>query len=287
MDGIKRPESGKMFPLKSVGIFVQGEKMTSDSGGHIHYWAHHQLARTYYHEHNLLTHEQFDVIDWRSVHDTLHNLPWLFQLWASKQVLGIAGTMKLLFHQDGQSPLCPSCHECDETCKHIAHCPEAGRASAFLQSAKEVEEWMDSTGTHPDVKLLLLRYLRGRGLITCLECANSLSLPPILREYATSQDMIGWDNFVMGMISNKLMAIQSTHFHTTGKLYRATRWIASFITHLLQVAHAQWIYRCVHVHDCNTGILILAHKADLLNQGNRASVSTWFGGAGRRGLISP
>jgi hypothetical protein len=70
----------------------------------------------------------------------------------------------------------------------------------------------------------------------------------------------------MGMISNKLLAIQSTHFHTTGKSYRATRWIAGLITQLLQVAHMQWIYRCMLVHDRTMGVLILAHKAELLKE---------------------
>ena len=176
-DETKWPESEKMFPLKPVGVFVQGEKMTSDTGGHIHYWAHHQLTRAYYHEHNLLSHKQFDAIDWRSVHNTLHKLPWLFQLWASKQVLGIAGTMKFLSYQDGWSPLCPSCLKSDETCKHIASCPEAGRAAAFRQLTNEFEKWMENNCTYPNVKLLLLRYLRGRGLTTCLECAGSLNLP--------------------------------------------------------------------------------------------------------------
>jgi hypothetical protein len=63
MDGTERPESEKMFPLEPVGVFVQGEKMTSDTGGHIRYWAHHQLAWAYYHEHNLLSHKQFNAID--------------------------------------------------------------------------------------------------------------------------------------------------------------------------------------------------------------------------------
>jgi hypothetical protein len=155
-DGTKKSEPGKMFPLESVGVFVQGEKMMSDTGGHIRYRVHHQLVRTYYREHNILSHKQFDAIDWKSVHNTLHNLPRLFQLWASEHVLGIAGTMKFLSHQDRQSPLCPSCHKCNETCKHIACCPEAGQAAAFLQSTNEAEKWMDGTGTHPDVKLLLL-----------------------------------------------------------------------------------------------------------------------------------
>ncbi len=255
-----------MFPLEPVGVFVQGEKMTSDTGGHIRYWVHHQLTRAYYHEHNLLSHKQFNAINWRSVHNTLHKLPWLFQLWASKQVLGIAGTMKFLSYQDGRSPFCPSCLESDETCKHIASCPEAGRAAAFRQLTSKVKKWMENNGTHPNVKLPFLRYLRGRSLTTCLECAGSLNLPPILREYATSQDVIGWDNFIMGMIPRTLLAIQSTHFHTTGKSSCATQWIVGLITHLLQITHTQWIYRCVLVHDRNTGVLILTHKAKLLKE---------------------
>jgi hypothetical protein len=264
-DGTKQPESEKMFPLKPMGVFIQGEKMTSDTGGHIRYWAHHQLALAYYHEHNLLSH-QFDAIDWRSVHNTLHKLPWLFQLWASKQVLGIAGTMKFLLYQDGRSPLCPSCLESNKTCKHIASCPEAVRAAAFRQSTNKVKKWMENNGTYPDVKLLLLQYLRGYGLTTCLECASSLNLPPILCKYATSQDVIGWDNFVMGMIPRTLLAIKSTHFHTTGKSSCATQWIVGLITHLLQITHTQWIYRCVLVQDCSTGVLISSHKAELLKE---------------------
>jgi len=92
-DGQDPPAPGELFPLKTEGVYFRGEKMTSDTGGSIRYWAHHQLARNYYQEQNILSHKQFDAIDWRSVHTTLHDLPLLFQLWASKHVLGIAGTM--------------------------------------------------------------------------------------------------------------------------------------------------------------------------------------------------
>ena len=213
--------------------------MTSETGGSIQYWAHYQLVRNYYQEHDILSHKQFDAIGWRPIHNTLHDLPQLFQLWASKHVLGIAGTMKFLSHQDGRSPLCPSCHECDKTCKHIAHCPEVGRAAAFQESTNTVEKWMETSGTHSNVKVLLLRYLRGRGPTMCLECTNSLYLPPILCEYAAAQDVIGWDNFVMGMVSHKVLAIKSAHFHTAGKSYRTTRLVAGLITQLLQVVHTQ------------------------------------------------
>ena len=164
----------------------------------------------------------------------LHDLSRLFQLWASKQVLVIAGTMKFLSHQDGLSPLCPSCNECNETCKHITRCPETGCAAAFLQSTNKVKKWMDGNGTHPDLKILLLQYLQGRGSITCVKCSDDLNLPPIFRELALSQNVIGWDNFIMGMISSKLLGIQSAHLHTEGESYHTAWWIKGLITHLLQ-----------------------------------------------------
>jgi hypothetical protein len=179
---------------------------------------------------------------------------------------GIAGTMKYLSHQDVRSPLCPSCLACTETCKHIARCPEVGQEAAFKESTAAVEKWMETVDTNSDVKTLLLEYLRGRGTTTCLECANNLDLPLIFCEYASAQDIIGWNNFVMGMVSHKLLPIQSAHFHTAGKSYRASGWIAGLITQLLQVTHTQWIYRCMLVHDRTTGVLISAHKVDLLKE---------------------
>jgi hypothetical protein len=43
-DGANGPVPSKMFPLEPIGIFVNGEKMTLETGGQIQFWAHHQLA---------------------------------------------------------------------------------------------------------------------------------------------------------------------------------------------------------------------------------------------------
>jgi hypothetical protein len=103
-------------------------------------------------------------------------------------------------------------------------------------------------------------------MVICIECSNNLNLPQIVREYAISQDVIGWENFVMGMISFKLLPIQSAYNHSNGASSHATRWISGLITQLLQVTHTQWVYRCILVHNCSTGTLISAHKAKLLKE---------------------
>ncbi len=99
--------------------------------------------------------------------------------------------MIFLSQQDSRSKLCPSCQMCEETCQHIARCPEEGRTLAFEQSANDVESWLKSNNTHPDIQNLLLRYLHGHGSISWLDCANALDLPPIMQKLAISQDIIG------------------------------------------------------------------------------------------------
>ena len=99
-----------------------------------------------------------------------------------------------------------------------------------------------------------------------MECATNLSLPPIYLNFAKSQDVIGWDGYVMGMVSHTMLPLYSTISHTSKSACSATRWISGLITQLLQVTHTQWIYRCVLVHDQSTGTLLSAHKKELLKE---------------------
>ena len=84
----------------------------------------------------------------------------------------------------------------------------------------------------------------------------------------SSQDIIGWDPFIMRMVSTRLLQIQSTYLLQCHSLRPALSWISELIAQLLQVMHSQWIYRCILVHDWTIGTLILAHKDDLLKEIN-------------------
>jgi hypothetical protein len=255
-----------MFPLEPIGIFIQEEKLTSDTGELLRFWAHRQLARTHYHSKSIISHNQFDETDWWSIQKTLLSLPRLFQLWAAKHVDRIAGTMSFLSHQDGRCNLCPSCKTCIETCQHIAQCPEAGQALAFAQSTDESELWLSSNKTHPDMQSLLLMYTWGWGTVTCLKCAISLDLPPVMQNLARSQDIIDWDLYMMGMLSTQMAAVQSLYLLQHQSSRPVSKWLSGLITQLLQVTHCQWIYRCILAHDRSTGTLVSAHKEELMKE---------------------
>jgi hypothetical protein len=74
-DGIEATKPCRMFQLEPIGLFVGGQKMTSETGDHIQFWAHPWLAWEYYRDHKILSPDQFDQVDFRSVHSTLHSLP--------------------------------------------------------------------------------------------------------------------------------------------------------------------------------------------------------------------
>ena len=91
LEGRELP-SKKTFPLEPVAIFVGNEKMTSDTGERIRFWAHRQLARQIFHSLNILPGKVFDEVAWKQVYGVFHSVPRLFQLWAGKQVMDVAGT---------------------------------------------------------------------------------------------------------------------------------------------------------------------------------------------------
>ncbi len=172
-------------------------------------------------------------------------MPRLFQLWAAKHVNNIAGMMTFLSHQDGSCKLCPSCQTCEEICQHGAQCTEVGRMLAFEHSSSKVERWLDNNNTQPDMQHLLLWYQCRRSSISCLDCATALKLPPIMQELAISQNTIGWDHFMMGMVLRQFVKVQSVYLLRCNSSRPASSWITGLITQILKVTHSLWIYRCV------------------------------------------
>jgi hypothetical protein len=113
----------KAFPLEPICIFADSMKISPDMGNHVHYWTRYKLARERFHHLNILNTYVFDLVDWEMVYQKLWDMPKMFQLWACKQVMGIAGTMEL---DKAIVRKCPSCMQEQDTCKHVLFCCHAG-----------------------------------------------------------------------------------------------------------------------------------------------------------------
>jgi hypothetical protein len=124
---------------------------------------------------------------------------------------------------------------------------------------------MAANATHPKIKAVVTACALGRYQITCLNCAAGF--PTVIQDIASSQDKIGRGNFMMGMISSKLIFIQESHLRFCMPYPLAEKGAAVLITQLLQVTHAQWIYWCLLVHDrTSSTLLINLHKTKFLEE---------------------
>lgn len=234
-------------------------KLTASMSWFMRFYAHKQLARQALADMEVLTMRQFNEIAWLNVAKALDEVPRMFQLWACKQVLGIASTNGIVHKWDSSvDPCCPSCRQCTETTAHIVQCSEIGRVNTLLQTIDYMADWLLSVDTDPVLLDCILKYARGRGAVSMHDICECLD--GRFRGMALSQDKIGWRRFMEGMISLGVVAIQREYLHSQGMIWKLDRWASSLVIKLLEVTHGQWLYRNVVVHDKVVGNLAVMHK---------------------------
>jgi hypothetical protein len=237
--------------------------MMSDTGHHIRYHAHRQLAREEIDVAKVLTTAQFDLVDWQMVHITLSSVPWMFQVWVCKQVWSIAPTNYELSRWMKRCPLCPSCMQVEETCVHVLHCTHAGRVDPLHATIKLLDQWMKWHAMDPDLRECIYEYAMGCSGRTMAEICSDHGCDGRYQGMARAQDAIGWRRFMEGMICKEIWAIQKTYTAFSGSRTIAEKWTGELITKLLEVTHSQWLYRNIQVHDKVSGMLATLRKEEI------------------------
>ena len=73
----------------------------------------------------------------------LKEAPRMFQFWASKQVMDVAGVSKnLAKYKSRQSKMCPSCDRAIETCANVLAYREEGRVKNLSNSLRLCSGWL-------------------------------------------------------------------------------------------------------------------------------------------------
>jgi hypothetical protein len=177
---------GQAFPLEPVYFLAGPDKITADMGHHVKFLAHRTLARTNFHKLDILDPTAFDKVDWEMVHQTLHEVPRMIQQRVCKQVTGIAGTMEW---DKSVVRKCPSCMQHSDTCAHVLFCEHAGRVATMHHTVDLLEDWLEESGTDPDLLDCIAEYAYSRGGRTMVEICNGLGEP--FHRMAWDQDEIG------------------------------------------------------------------------------------------------
>jgi hypothetical protein len=208
-----QPPPQDMLPLEALGVFAGKTKVTCGRGDVLRYWAHRTVAKRVFTKCNILMPDEFDEVAWRAVHSALWDVPRMFQIWATKQVMEIAGTNEMQSkYKPGHDKMCPSCSCRIETCGHVLFCQEEGRVDILEKSIDLLDDWLIDQNTNESLRFCIIDYARGRGGLSMREAVAGVGKATEFRRMADSQDKIGWRRFMEGMISKEILNL---HYSTT------------------------------------------------------------------------
>ena len=260
LQATRRPTQ-QAFPLEPVCVFAGTTKITADAGQAPRFWAHQSLARKLFSQLDILYQNEFDKVDWEMVYQTLHEVPRLFQQWACKQVMGIAGTMEW---DRSVVRMCPSCLQVRDTCAHVLFCDNAGRVETLRHTLDLMEGWMEEADTDPTLLDCIVEFACGRGGRTMVEICSGLD--EVYQQMAIDQDAIGWRRFMEGMVCSHMRKIQSLHHFQEATRITPERWTKGLILKLLEASHGQWLYRNVQIHDSVAGTQATLWKEEIQHE---------------------
>lgn len=97
-----------VLPLEPVTVYLDRDRLTAGNTSKLALWVHKLLAKEIFYEHRILGSNQFPEIAWKEVYATLLEVPLMFGIWSSKQVLDLAATSCILalrhHNKEGEEP---------------------------------------------------------------------------------------------------------------------------------------------------------------------------------------
>ena len=257
------------LPLEVARLYVEGIKQTTDVAKGLSFSIGKKNARTYLanKSSNSIPASTFDHIDFPALKAALKDKPRMYNTWYAKQVSGWCATGAKLAQWDPDADSrCPNCNTLQEDAGHLMQCHNAGRTALLRKSTQELGEWMSKHGTHPILAQLVTLFLDGRGRS---KLSSATNLPEGFRPLCREQDLIGWRNFTEGRISSQFRIIQGQYLRDNHPQRSIETWLSGFVSQLLAMTHAQWIYRCITKHHRTKGTKALAKREEVVKEVNR------------------
>ena len=113
-----------------------------------------------------------------------------------------------------------------------------------------ISSWFDQNRTDPNIAEIIMTVLRDDGNTSFLQAARSFTTIEKYHEVANAQDIIGYQNFILGRIS-KHWKIQQADYRSRfcpDKRFSTDAWAKRLIYQIYKRMRAIWRKRCELVH---------------------------------------
>ena len=112
-----------------------------------------------------------------------------------KQVTNIAGVnSNQAVYTPNHNPMCPSCNEEEETCRHVLCCDEDRRVKALNCTINLLDIWLRTVGTDGPLRSCLIEYAQKRGGVSMEQIVWGKG--PRFYKLGQSMDKIGWRRYM-------------------------------------------------------------------------------------------
>ena len=116
----------------------------------------------------------------------------MYQLWYGKQCSGYCGTGEMLRRWDKEANAsCPNCGAHNETAGHLNRCGSPERRQLLAKHIEEIEEWMKTHSTHPELQRWIPLYLGHRGNRLFVDLNESRDISQTMRSAAIAHATVG------------------------------------------------------------------------------------------------
>jgi hypothetical protein len=148
-------------------------------------------------------------------------------------------------------------------------CQDNRAKHQWQQDVTALNSWLLEHHTSPAIRLAIVHNLRRwkRKLPP-----KTTSLSTALCSALDSQSAIGWNNLLMGQLSDRWEPLQHTYFLTLGRQSTGRSWAVSLIIQLWQLSWNQWDHR--NGIDKNTLHPEKQSRLDILNESIRVEYET-------------
>ena len=150
--------------------------------------------------------------------------------------------------QQRVSAQCPLCQHPYEDTYHILQCSSNSASSLRQRLLKELQCWLQSVDTHPDIVAFLIS-----GLTSWLTPGTSFYLDtsvdlPLLNAFRI-QLQLGWEAQLLGFITSPLLLCQHEYYNSQGSRKSGNRWGILLTCKLWNIIFQIWMNRNHSLHD--------------------------------------
>lgn len=236
------------FPFEAVKLSLSGQRVRGSPRQALESDWGYRAARELFSSKNIVMKEDFHLVWWEGVGDTMAQYPKMFRVWLTKHISEFCGSnvQQYYWSKGLHSPKCDSCQVHDEYTMHICRCRDPGRDQLFTESITELRGWIVNTLGEQGIASTVSKYLHARGEQSFRSLSGTSWSDLII--VADHTDRLGWDSLLEGRISRHWLVLVKPILLRRPRRLSPQTWCRQLITRLHKIVHRQWTYRNAYIH---------------------------------------